>query len=98
MDAVGFAGRLRGVDLVITGEGKVDEQSLHGKTPDGVLRAAREAGVAAAVICGRSEVELADVRVLSLVERFGEERAMTDTRTALEELAAELAREAGPGA
>jgi glycerate 2-kinase len=95
MDAVGFDRRLRDVDLVITGEGKLDEQSLHGKTPDGVLRAAGEASVAAVVVCGRAEVAVPGVLVWSLVDRFGEERAMTDTRTALEALAAELATEIG---
>jgi glycerate kinase len=98
MDAIGFGRRLRGADLVITGEGKLDEQSLHGKVPDGVLRAAREASVAAAILCGRAEVEPQGVRVRSLVDRFGEERAMTDTRTAVEELAAEIAQEIGDGA
>jgi glycerate kinase len=97
MDAISFGRRLQGADLVITGEGKLDEQSLHGKTPDGVLRAAREAGLAAAILCGRAEVEPQGVRVRSLVDRFGEERAMTDTRTAVEELAAELAQEIGDG-
>jgi glycerate kinase len=95
MEAVGFDRRLRDADLVITGEGKLDHQSLHGKTPDGVLRAALEAGVTAAIVCGRAEVALPGVRVWSLLDRFGEERAMTDTRTALEELAAELAMEFG---
>jgi glycerate kinase len=95
MEAVGFDRRLRDADLVITGEGKLDEQSMHGKTPDGVLRAALEAGVPVAIVCGRAEVELPGIRVSSLVDRFGEERAMTDTRTALEELAAELATEIG---
>jgi glycerate kinase len=98
MDAVGFDRHLANADLVITGEGKLDEQSLHGKVPDGVLRAAKERGVRAAVLCGRAEVEAPGARVVSLVERFGEERAMGETRAAVEELAAELASEMGAGA
>jgi glycerate 2-kinase len=98
MDAVGFERQLAGADLVITGEGKLDEQSLHGKVPDGVLRAAREGGVRAAVLCGRAEVEIPGVRVASLVGRFGEDRAMGETRAAHEELAAELAAELGGSA
>jgi glycerate kinase len=91
MDAVGFAGRLEGADLVITGEGKLDGQSLAGKTPAGVLRSACEAGVPCVLLCGRTEVDVPDAKeVASLVERFGEDRAMTDTRAALEELAAEV--------
>ena len=43
MDAVGFEERIVGADLVITGEGSLDEQSLRGKVPAGVLRAAQAA-------------------------------------------------------
>ena len=96
MEAVGFAERLARADLVITGEGKLDAQSLHGKVPDGVVRAARESGKQAMILCGRSEVRLDDVRVESLVERFGERRATTDAAGALEDLAATLAAEVSP--
>jgi glycerate kinase len=40
LDLVGFDGLLAGADLVITGEGSLDEQSLAGKAPVGVARAA----------------------------------------------------------
>ena len=46
--------RLKGADLVITGEGSLDEQSLLGKTPMGVSRAAERAGVPVIAVCGRS--------------------------------------------
>lgn len=46
--------RLAGADLVITGEGSLDEQSLHGKTPMGVARAAAAAGVPVIAVCGRT--------------------------------------------
>jgi glycerate kinase len=91
MDAVGLEERLAESDLVITGEGKLDEQSLSGKTPAGVLRAARELRVEVAVVCGRAEIRVPDATVVSLVETFGEDRAMHDTRRALEELAQALA-------
>lgn len=45
---------LAGADLVITGEGSLDEQSLHGKAPTGVVRAAARAGVPVVAVCGRS--------------------------------------------
>lgn len=50
----GLAERLRGVGLVITGEGSLDDQSLGGKTPLGVAAAARAAGVPVIAVCGRS--------------------------------------------
>ncbi|WP_458779978.1 glycerate kinase [Arthrobacter sp. D3-16] len=46
--------RLAGADLVITGEGSLDEQSLLGKTPMGVARAAAAQGVPVIAVCGRT--------------------------------------------
>jgi glycerate 2-kinase len=94
MDAVGLGERLQRADLVITGEGSFDEQSLAGKVPDGVLRAARDAGVPAVVLCGRATIEPPGVEVHSLVVRFGEETALAEPRSSLERLAAELAARA----
>jgi glycerate kinase len=91
MDAVGLDRRLAAADLVLTGEGAVDRQSLHGKVPDGVIGAARAAGVPAIVLCGRAEAGLLDAPVFDLVGRFGEHRAMSDARAALEDLAEEVA-------
>jgi glycerate kinase len=59
LDLVGFAGHLPGAALVITGEGSLDEQSLHGKAPIGVVRAAREAGVPAVAVAGRCGLDAA---------------------------------------
>jgi glycerate kinase len=54
--AVGLAGRIETADLVVTGEGAFDAQSLRGKVPAGVARAAQDAGVPCVVIAGRVEV------------------------------------------
>ncbi len=56
LDLVGFSELLTGAALVITGEGALDEQTLHGKAPLGVAVAARGAGVAVAAVCGRSSI------------------------------------------
>lgn len=48
-----FAERLEAADLVITGEGQLDGQSLSGKTPIGIARAARASGVPCVVLAGR---------------------------------------------
>lgn len=93
MEAVGFPLHLARSELVITGEGKLDEQSWHGKVPAGVSARARDAGVPTLVLCGRSEAAPDDLRVESLVERFGKDRAMRDTGAALEDLAALAAAE-----
>lgn len=53
LDVLGFAPALAGAQLVITGEGSLDEQTLHGKAPAGVAAAARAAGVEVIAVCGR---------------------------------------------
>ena len=56
LDLVGFDERVRDVDLVITGEGKMDEQSAAGKAPVGVARRAKRYGKpVAAVVGGRAD-------------------------------------------
>lgn len=50
----GLAEALVGADLVITGEGSLDDQSLGGKTPLGVAAASRAAGIGVIAVCGRS--------------------------------------------
>ena len=52
LDCAGFDDLLDGADLVITGEGRMDAQTLQGKAPCGVLRRAQARGVPAAGVCG----------------------------------------------
>lgn len=88
-EAVGLADRLEGADLVVTGEGFLDEHSLDGKVVGGVAALAAEAGVPLLVVVGQVYGEVATAvegPVVSLVERFGEERAMTDTAACIEEI------------
>ncbi|WP_282339687.1 glycerate kinase [Pseudomonas sp. PS02288] len=51
-ELIGLAEAMQGADLVITGEGRLDAQSLHGKTPMGVARVAKAAGVPVVAIAG----------------------------------------------
>ncbi|WP_416223337.1 glycerate kinase [Streptomyces hygroscopicus] len=53
LDVLGFAPALDRASLVITGEGSLDEQTLHGKAPAGVAAAARAAGKEVVAVCGR---------------------------------------------
>ncbi|BCM70627.1 putative glycerate kinase [Streptomyces sp. EAS-AB2608] len=53
LDVLGFAPALERASLVITGEGSLDEQTLHGKAPAGVAAAARAAGRTVVAVCGR---------------------------------------------
>ena len=52
IEASGLRGKVRGADLVFTGEGRVDFQSAYGKTVSGVARVAKEEGVPAVVLAG----------------------------------------------
>lgn len=56
LDLIGFDERVRVVDLVITGEGNMDEQSAAGKAPVGVARRAKRYGKpVVAVVGGRAD-------------------------------------------
>ena len=94
MEAVRLRERLEGADLLVTGEGTFDEQSLHGKAPAGALRAAAEAGVPAVVLCGWATAKAPGATVFSMAERFGEREALERARIRLEDLAAEVAERA----
>lgn len=51
-ESIGLYERLKGCDLVITGEGRMDSQTVNGKTPQGVAFYAHKAGVKCIAICG----------------------------------------------
>jgi glycerate kinase len=53
LDLLQFAEKLQGADLVITGEGRFDSQSLRGKAPLGILKIASDLSVPVALICGQ---------------------------------------------
>ncbi len=54
LDLVNFDGALDGTALVVTGEGSLDAQSLAGKAPVGVARAAARRGIPVVAVAGRS--------------------------------------------
>jgi glycerate kinase len=57
LELVGFHEQLAGADLVVTGEGALDEQTLHGKAVAGVAAAARAAGVPVIAVCGTNQLD-----------------------------------------
>jgi len=93
----GLADHLAGADLVITGEGSLDEQSLMGKTPIGVARAAQALGIPVHAVCGRTlltdeqiaEAGFAGVHALAAVEP-DPEVSMPNAGPLLERVAAGL--------
>ena len=98
-ELVGVPGHLEDADLAITGEGSLDEQSLGGKTPMGVLSAAQAAGVPAIVVCGRSLLSEDQWRdagftaLYALAERAASpEESMRDAARLLRSVGQDIAR------
>ena len=57
LDAIGFDSIIKDADLIITGEGKIDSQTLTGKTPYGVLQRAKLQGIPVVAIGGSVQLE-----------------------------------------
>jgi glycerate 2-kinase len=86
LDAVGFDARMRAARAVITGEGKLDEQSLVGKVVSEVATRSRQAGVPCNAIVGTRELDAMGARVLDL-ERVLEATTLDELRDAGRQLA-----------
>ncbi|QFU89026.1 glycerate kinase [Amycolatopsis sp. YIM 10] len=98
LDLLDFPAALRGARLVITGEGSLDAQTLHGKAPSGVARAAGDVPViAVAGRCLLSPPELAAAGFRAAYALSGLEpdptRSMADAARLLRRQAAQLARD-----
>ncbi|QVQ53246.1 glycerate kinase [Spiractinospora alimapuensis] len=102
LDAVQLDRRVAAADLVLTGEGSFDSQSLRGKLPHGVARMATAHEVDCLVLAGRVTVDPAEAEkagistTYSLVESAGSvELALAESATQLTRLAARVATERG---
>lgn len=99
LDLIGFDARLVDVDLVITGEGRVDAQTAAGKAPLGVARRAAARGIPVVAVGGslapRAEIELAtsfDAFVAATTAPTSLAAALRDTATNLEGAGRRIAR------
>jgi len=70
MDLIGFDRQLQGVDLLITGEGKIDGQTLHGKFIHGITQHASKFDIPVVALCGMLELEPEQVKALGLKAAF----------------------------
>lgn len=100
LDLVGFHDRLPGADLVVTGEGALDEQTLHGKAPAGVAAAAGRAGVPVVAVCGVNRLDPARARAAGIGAAYALadvepdlQRCLTEGAVLLEELGERIAAE-----
>ena len=88
LDLAGFETALDGADLVITGEGSLDAQSLAGKTPVGVARAAARRGIGVVAVAGRSTLREAELATAGITAVY----PLSDLEPDLERCRAEAAR------
>jgi glycerate kinase len=98
LELVGFADRLLGADLVVTGEGSLDPQSLHGKAPVGVAQAAAAVGVPTVAVCGRLALSAEQLRKAGLTAAYSlgsyepdPRRSMADAGPLLERVGRQIA-------
>jgi glycerate kinase len=104
-ELVGLAAALEEADLVITGEGRADEQTLQGKTAIGVATLARPRNTPVALLCGglgpgaeALDAAMALTVVQPIVDRpMDLPGAMADTERLLQAAAGRLARTVGIG-
>ena len=69
LDLVGFGAALDALgpdDLVVTGEGSLDEQTLNGKAPAGVAAAASRRGIPVVAVCGRTTLDAERLRAAGI--------------------------------
>jgi glycerate 2-kinase len=100
LDLVRFADHLPGADLVVTGEGSLDEQTLNGKAPAGVAAAAAEQGVPVVAVAGRVALDRDRLRAAGIDAAYAltdiepdVRRCLADAGPLLEQLARGLARD-----
>lgn len=89
LDTIGFDPRMRAARAVITGEGRLDTQSLVGKVVSEVATRARQAGVPCHAVVGTRALDAMGARVLDL-DRVIEASTLAELERAGRELAALL--------
>lgn len=89
------------VDLVITGEGRLDDTSFHGKVIGGMTELAREHDVAIAAIVGDADPDTVaawagQVDIVSLTDLFGSDLAMRETQQCVQRATETILARYGP--
>jgi glycerate kinase len=101
LDVLDFSKRLEGADLVVTGEGRIDKQTLSGKAPYAVAHMAHAKGIPVVAVAGSVALSADDLEMMGIQSAVGiappdmpvEEamrRAAELTEAASQELAASL--------
>jgi glycerate kinase len=90
LDALDFDDRMRASRAVVTGEGKLDEQTLQGKLVGEIGTRARQAGVPLHALVGRDELDPFGKRIIDL-QFIREATTLEELESAAEELGTALA-------
>ncbi len=100
MEMTGFEDACKNADLVISGEGKADQQSRHGKVISGVAALAKKNQIPLGLIVGINELDDTDLIYLNVkvakdvLSKVGSlERAITSAEKVIEELSFEMIEE-----
>lgn len=100
LDLTDFSAQLVGAGLVVTGEGSLDAQTLHGKAPAGVAARARAAGVPVVAVAGRCQLDAGELHAAGIAAAYAltdaepdVDRCIRQARPLLERLAERIARE-----
>lgn len=83
LDASGFADRIKGASLIITGEGKIDYQTAFGKTLSGVAREAKKQAIPVIGIGGMVEKDIDNLYKIGLNSFFSICNQPMDLQTAM---------------
>lgn len=98
LEMLGFDEAVTGADLVVTGEGSLDRQSLRGKAPIGVAEAAAAYGVPVLAVCGRRDLSDDDLRAAGIGAAYAlgdlepdQQRCLAEPGPLLERLGSRIA-------
>ena len=87
-DEVGLHEQIAQCDLIITGEGYLDNESFDGKVVGGVQQLAQQFNKPVVVICGGADVDAQQrIESFSLIENFGESESFSQPLTCIEKAA-----------
>ncbi len=96
-DELDLYDELESADLIITGEGHLDEQSFQGKVVGGVADLAADNGTPVAVVVGIADDDVRDrLPTWSIADRFGEDRALREPLWCVEQITGEILRRFDP--
>ncbi len=94
MDQLEIPGKIKEMDLVITGEGKADGQTLSGKVVKGLASLCKESGIPLALLCGTLAITPQQAEEAGITYAASILNRPTDLKTAQEEAAERIAEAA----